>query len=347
MTVIFNPNGQSVVMQDSYNAGVPTIGSQAPAGEMPLAGGLRTGAGMGGPNDKSSGAMFQPRYFWNRGVLEILYQESWAVQAAIDIPVDDMFVRWREFDAEEEEVNKTMEDMEDHFESEIHLSDALKMARLYGSSILVFNTDDNRPDVALDEEKLGEDSLRNMLVVDRYSVSVAVRCDDLDCINFGKPEIYHIALSGIPGGIDVHWTRCLRFDGVRKMGTVGSTTAYDYDFGNSVLPAILEPIIEEAILSKSIGHMAQEASIAYVKTPGARTETTGQFGAMMEGDKTPDEIGAEINKQKSLYNMMFIADSEEFGRVAISFGGLAELIDKSGSTRSRCGSYPGDAILWD
>ena len=56
-----------------------------------------TASGLGGAHDKAAATFFRPTRFYWRSPLEILRVESWAARKAIGIPVDDMFLRWREW----------------------------------------------------------------------------------------------------------------------------------------------------------------------------------------------------------------------------------------------------------
>ena len=55
-------------------------------------------SGAGGRADKSRAGIFTPSRF-PQHVLQTTYVESWAAKSFIDIPVDDMFIRWRDYDA--------------------------------------------------------------------------------------------------------------------------------------------------------------------------------------------------------------------------------------------------------
>ena len=51
--------------------------------------------GLGTPLDKSEATFFNPTRFYWRTPLEILYVQSSVAKKFINIPVDDMFIRWR------------------------------------------------------------------------------------------------------------------------------------------------------------------------------------------------------------------------------------------------------------
>ena len=85
---IIGPDGRPL-RERAYKA--PSGGGYGGRGGL-----LNPQSGLGGSSDKGANTFFRPtRYYW-RSPLEILRVESWAAGKAIAIPVDDMFLRWRE-----------------------------------------------------------------------------------------------------------------------------------------------------------------------------------------------------------------------------------------------------------
>ena len=79
--------------------------------------------------DKSEGSFFTPTYIYWRNELETVYVESWAARKYIDIPVDDMMIRWREWEAGDsanEDAAGAMGEAEKDLELATHLADAMK-----------------------------------------------------------------------------------------------------------------------------------------------------------------------------------------------------------------------------
>ena len=102
------------------------------------AGGLHNyGTGMGTSLDKSSSNFFQPTRIYFRTPLEVLGIESWAARNCIDIPNDDMFIRWREHNSEDANVAQAMMDVSEYMEVEVALNRALKCGDQYGTGIMV------------------------------------------------------------------------------------------------------------------------------------------------------------------------------------------------------------------
>ena len=51
-------------------------------------------------------------------MLEILAVESWVARKALRLPIDDMFIRWRSFNSEDEQAVEAMEQVEKDLEVE-------------------------------------------------------------------------------------------------------------------------------------------------------------------------------------------------------------------------------------
>ncbi|MCK4814686.1 hypothetical protein KA005_02860, partial [bacterium] len=90
---------QIVKLQDQVEAYANNLGGLTSGGFQ----NLLTGAGTS--LDKTEYSFYLPTRITSKNQLETLYIQSWAAKKFIDIPVDDMFIRWREFtDMENENV---------------------------------------------------------------------------------------------------------------------------------------------------------------------------------------------------------------------------------------------------
>ena len=200
--------------------------------------------GQGGAGDKAEGGVFLPTRIVTRQELETVYVQSWPARKFIDIPIDDMFVRWRVFTGEDEAARKKMEDAEKLYMVRGRLSAAMKAARLYGTGMLIMMTGESDMLGPLNVERLREHDLLNLLPVDRFDVTVNNRIQDPFDPLYGSPEIYRIFLRR-GGHFNVHCSRVLRFDGMKSLSAVG-WTQYDQDWGVSELIPVVQAIMQDA-----------------------------------------------------------------------------------------------------
>ena len=129
--------------------------------------------GAGGFADKSEGGFFTPTRLHNRALLETLYGQSWAAREFIDIPVDDMLIRWRTFSGGDEDAVAAMADAESRHHVRSRLARAMKAGRLHGSACIVIATGDAPLVDPLDLDRPRREGLSSLIVFDRYDASVA------------------------------------------------------------------------------------------------------------------------------------------------------------------------------
>lgn len=292
-----------------------------------LGGGLvNYGSGMGTGLSKAEGSFFTPTRIWWRTPLEILGVESWVARNALDIPNDDMFIKWRDWVDDDEGKVKAMREAEKLTSTKNALNEALKAADQYGSGVVVMATQEAPLEEPLQINRIREGDLKALHYFDRFDLSVTNREPDFFSDNYGKPTHYqvHPTIGGAP--LVVHHSRVIRFDAIRPP-TKSGFTVYDQDFGVSVLIPIIISILQDQTLASGISHMSQEASIPILHISGLRELLAGAGDPDEPG---PEEIGQQINMAKSIYRLMMLdgPDREDLKRVGIVFGGLADLMDK-------------------
>ena len=295
-------------------------------GNLTAGGLVNVGSGMGTGLDKAEGSVFTPTRIYYRTPLEILCVESWVARNAVDIPIDDMFIRWRQFVGDDTGAVKAMEQAERDLKVEKALNQSMKAADQYGTGVVVMATAEADLEEPLDVKRIREGDLKALHYFDRYDLSVTERGSDFLSDTLDEPLYYmvHPSRGGVP--MRVHASRLLRFDGIRPP-TKSGFSVYDQDFGVSVLVPIIVSLMEDQTLASAVAHMSQEASIPVLHISGLREAIAGGGDPNEPG---PAQIGADINMMKSIYRLLMLdeAGREELIRVAVQFGGLADLMDK-------------------
>ncbi|MDE2846038.1 MAG: DUF1073 domain-containing protein [Gemmatimonadota bacterium] len=286
-------------------------------------------SGMGTQADKSEHAFFEPtRVSW-RGDLEVIYAQSWACKKFIDIPIDDMMIRWRQFAAEagspdagaNEAAIEAMEAAEEEYNVVGKLGRAMKAGRLYGTGLLVMMTREAPLETPLNPDQIREGDLVALQVFDRFDASVMVRDDDHMSPTYGQALVYRInPARGF--GFNVHASRVLRFDGITPLSDDGYTL-YERDWGISeVVPAILA-IMQDQSVATAVAHLATEASIPVIKVANLRDALAA---AENDNEASAEKIGQDINMYKSVFRLLMMdAGNEEFERVSVNFGGIKDV----------------------
>ena len=291
-------------------------------GGMMAGGYYNSMTGAGGSFDKTEYSYFLPTRITGRMEMETLYAQSWAAAKFIDIPVDDMFLRWREFSDMSKEAVERIEELEDQFDIQDRLSRAMKAGRLYGTGMVIILTREAPPEVPLNINRIIPGDLQNLLTVDRFDCSVMSKDWNPLSQNYGKPSMYRVILKN-GQSMHVHHTRVLRFDGIDPLSMTG-WQQYDEDWGvPSILPVAVE-IMTDAGASKGAAHLINEVSVPYQKVEDFADAVQGGEDCEMS---IVDRMEA-VTLGRSIYRTIFMDSKDEFGRVDIAFGGLPEMMDR-------------------
>lgn len=305
-----------------------TDGSRASKSVGSLVGGgiVNTTSGMGTSVDKTEKSFFTPtRYLW-RTPLEILCVESFAARFAVQLPVRDMFLQRRQFEGDDEDTIREYEDAINMYAVDERIRDAMIAGRQYGSALLVMMTTEAPMDEPLVPERIRPDDLKALRVFSRYDASVGAERDyDLFSPTYGKPLIYslHPKYGGVP--LRVHESRVIRFDGIVDPSDSGFSI-YEQDWGVSILIPIIASLLQEASIAQAVTHLVQEASIPVLHVDSLR-DVAGRRGGH---EATPEQIGQDVNLMKSIYRLLMLDKGhEEFERVAVTFQGIGDIMDKN------------------
>ena len=313
--VILNAQGKP-----ARTAGFGTYGS----GPALTHGGYRNPlSGAGGHTDKSDAGFFQPTYLQSRQQLETIYVESWACRKFIDIPIDDMTIRWRSFEGEDEGQVEAMKEAEAEYQVVPRLTRAMKAGRLYGTGLLVMVTREAELSEPLDPEAVRPGDLIHLLPLDRHDANRFSWDENPYSPTYGQTIEYFMSPTlGRP--FHVHASRVLRFDGLTPLSASGYTV-YQREWGVSCVIPVLLSLLQDQAVASGASHLTNEASIPVLRLSGLREAMTGRPDP---GDLTPAQMGEAINTFKSLYRTMFLDSGDEFERVSVTWSGLPDLMDR-------------------
>ena len=317
---LYGPRGERLAPSVNGKGTARRIAGRGRPGAGYYRGGIRNPAtGLGGGSDKMASAYFVPTIWYNRRIPTTIYTESWAARAAVDIPVEDMLIRWRKHESKE------MEDMERKLDFKRRIKAGLIGGRLYGTTILCMMTNEDNLLNPLVPRRIRKGDLLALRAFDRYDLSVPAWYTDPRDRYFLKPKFYDVYPT-YGRSFRIHHSRTIRFDGLDSVPTDSTPDPYPQDWSNSVLIPILNSILEDSLLTASIAHLSQEASIAIMHVQGLRDKLAGTEG---EFEVSVEEIGEAINRLKSTYRLMMLDEQgESFRREAANFGGLPDLMDK-------------------
>lgn len=275
-------------------------------------------SGAGGYGDKSMFFQFLPFWLDSKSFIENTLINSWVASRFINMPVDDMFTKPREY---EDEKFLAYADM---IQYNVKIARAMRLARKYGTGLMWMVTKEASPEEPLEIDRIRPGDLTNIVTLDRYDANVLFYDRDIHSVRMGQPEMYQLHVNSV-GTFNVHASRIYRFDGITSDSSNG-WNFYNRDWGVSNLAHAMTEILNDASVMQAVSHLVQEASIPVQKI-------NGLMEILCQEDTFSDEMSvqqrmAQINALKSIYRTVFMDSKDEFTREAVNFASIPDLIEK-------------------
>lgn len=153
----------------------------------------------------------------NRTLLEWMHRGSWLAGIAVDAVGDDMTRAGVEITSDmDPEAKDQLNEISVRREIWPSINDTVRWSRLYGGALAVILIDGAKMDTPLDVKRIGPNQFKGLMVLDRWMVEPNLRVVNEIGPHLGLPVSYQISTNA-PGlhGMRVHYSRCLRLDGVR------------------------------------------------------------------------------------------------------------------------------------
>lgn len=227
-------------------------------------------------------------------------------------------------EAESADIEREMLDGMQKLDAMPKLRDGWIWARLYGGGSGVFvGADDGRPV----EQPLNEAGIRTIAFLNllkRPQLSIKQRYEDVQAPKYGEPEIYTVnqasAALAPRNGIDIHESRLILFDGAMTARmTMDSPTGFD----DSVLQAAMTTLQQTATAWQSVAHLMTDASQGVLKIANLVDLVAADGGEVLRSRVQLMDLARSVCRA-----ILVDAEKESFERVATSFAGLPEVMDK-------------------
>lgn len=294
-------------------------------------------SGMGGGTDKAKftqmGLMHRP----HQQDLDQLYYQSWAARKLIDLPIDDMMRRWREWDVDDLRMSEALVEIEERFEIREYLVKTAKSARLYGSALLIFVDGEEDMALPLDVSTWRPGRLLGLRSVGSYEYTIPEIDQNFLSPTYGEPKHY-IVHTDYGSPMVIHPSRVLRFWGMKSLSHRMSWN-FDMRYGVSILQPVLAALFEDETIAASVAHLVQETSIPIVQVPGLR-EALSAAGPVDFDTVDASQYMSALNANKGIYRTLLLDQDEEFKRVDVSWGGIPELMDRMASRLAAAADIP-------
>lgn len=202
------------------------------------------------------------------------------------------------------------------------LCEAWIWGRLYGGGGVFVGADDGQdPASPLNEAAIR--SIRFLNVLSRVQLRVRTRYEDVNAPKYGEPETYEIVhRSSTTQGrsVVIHETRMIMFDGAL---TARAATHVESDWDASVLQRVRDTLSQSATSWQSTAHLLSDASQGVFKV-------SGLIDLIATGGEASLRTRFEMMDQcRSVCRSILVdAEREGFERVATSFAGIPETLDR-------------------
>ena len=246
-----------------------------------------------------------------------IYRTSWMGRKIVDIPAKDATRKWREWEAEGQEI-EAIEAEEKRLLLPQKVLKALKLSRLYGGSAIYFSIENDDPELPLDVETIKPESLMFVTVLQKSILQAGDIDQDPMSEYYGRPLWYQV--SGATSGVQrIHPSRLAIFSGNDPLDSNGNN-GMRQGWGDSVLQAAYEAVRNADSTASNLASLVYEAKVDVLKIP--------DLAGIMSNPRTRAllEQRVELSAQLKGNNGMLIVDGEEdYSQKTFTFAGLPEI----------------------
>lgn len=289
-------------------------------------------SGLGTVRDKSTGNAYALS-FLDKGALDNAYRGDWIARKIVDVPAFDETREWRDWQADKPQI-ELLEQEEARHGLQKKVTQARKLGRLYGGSVIFIGTGDANPMAPLVPEQINKGGLKYLNVFSRHEMIAGELDQDPLSPFYGEPVKYSLAGAGTM--VDIHPSRVVRFIGAEIPDRV---LAFD-GWGDSALQAVSDAVMQAGAAAATIAALLQEAKVDIIKVPGFMES----LGAAEYRARIIERYSL-ANLGKSITNSLMIDSEEEWDHKQISFAQLPEVLNTYLQIASGAADIPATRLL--
>lgn len=191
--------------------------------------------------------------------LAAAYRTAWLPRKIVDIPALDACRKWRDWQAEADQITK-IEAEEKRLKLQAKVLEAKIKARLFGGAAVYIGTGDGDPSKPISETA----KVRHLTVLTRRQLVAGDIDDDPESESFGQPLWYEVA--NARDFVRIHPSRLVKFIGAPLPDDEIATGA-ERGWGDSVLNATMDAIKNADSTAANIASLIFEAKVDVIKIP--------------------------------------------------------------------------------
>ncbi len=272
-------------------------------------------ANLGTARDKQTHGDYYLTQLTN-DTLSAIYRTSWMGRKTIDIPAKDATRKWREWEAEADQIS-LIEAEEKRLKLPQKVMLALQMSRLYGGAGIYFSIEGDDAALPLDLTTIKPGSLTFVTVLSK-TVLVAGDIDqDPMSENYGMPKWYTVN-SPTAGAQRIDPSRLALFVGATTLEDEGM--GVNDGWGDSVLQAAYDAVRNADSTASNTASLVYEAKVDVLSIPDLANIMSNPRTRGLLVDRV--ELSAQL---KSNTGMIIIDSAETYTQKSFNFAGLPDI----------------------
>ena len=266
--------------------------------------------------------------------LKALYDNSWLASHIVDIPPNDVFRKWREWQAEAEEI-KSISELEKALRLRTKLETTMQRARLYGGAAALIGTNLSRAGrsavtselVVSGRAPLSEpldtenEELTFLTPLNKRELNPDELLKDPTSEYYARPEFYEVADAPQLGKI--HASRLVIFLGRSPTDPWTEDSAYQ-GWGRSVLEDVYQAIVDADSVCANVVALTFEANVDVIRLPNFMS----QLARKDYEERILNRLSLAMFA-KGTVRALLLDKNEEYDRKTINFSGLPQLIERA------------------
>lgn len=291
--------------------------------------------GIGSQNLTSAGTYGFLPISRNHTRLEFMYRGSWLVRQVVDAVADDMTRAGIHIDSDDppdrlDELTKYLQE----FEVWQRINATIKWARLYGGALAVILVDGQSASTPLRVDSISKGQFKGLLVLDRWMVNPHLEAFVSELgPDFGRPIYYDIVTSRGMAAQRIHYTRCIRVDGVelpywQRMA--------ENEWGLSVIEPMFDRLLAFDSCSAGAAQLVYKAHLRHLYIERLR-EIVSTGGAIKDGLMKQVEM---MRVMQSNEGISLFDSTDRFETTTYNFGGVSDLITQFAQQLSGASQIP-------
>lgn len=277
--------------------------------------------GIGTSRDKQTRSTFCGDALLGIGELSVLFHSDDIAHRIITTRPDEMLRAGYKLMADDEELTQGLMEDAERLEIDRNVFEGMVWGGLYGGAALIIGVNDRRPP----EMKLNDQAAKSvdyLTVLDKRYINPHKfygQSQMAGGLGYGKPEQYMVTSMQQAGLAVVHESRVIRFEGAM---TDAQMRRQLWGWSISELQRPYEVMRLFGMSFASVGHLLQDASQGVFKMKDLMHMIANNRDALMKRMEL-------VDTSRSVARAVLLdADMEDFDRVATSFAGLPELLDR-------------------